>query len=94
MNELHKYDTIPGTLHRPRPHHGYGVLAEFKNFDGEIFPDDYSVIRKDRTSGTGGGGVFITHCKDLILTHRPDLYSSCEAVWAQLQIKGAKSVFV
>ena len=62
--------------------------------DGEIFPDNYSVIRKDRTSSTEGGGVFIAHRKDLILTHRPDLDTSCEAVWAQLQIKGAKSVFV
>ena len=62
--------------------------------DGEIFQDDYSVIRKDRTSGKGGGGVFIAHRKDLIHTHRSDLDTSCEAVWAQLKIQEAKSVFV
>ena len=63
--------------------------------DGEIFPENYSVIRKDRTTGkTGGGGVFIAYRNDIILTHRADLDADCELLWAQLQIKDAKSVFL
>ena len=64
--------------------------------DGEIFPENYSVIREDRTSGkTGGGGVFVSYRSDLILyTHRADLDADYELPWAQLQIEGAKSVFL
>ena len=62
-------------------------------FNGEVFPDNYEVIRKDRTT-TRGGGVFILYRNDLILTHRPDFDTDCEVLWAQLQMKGSKSLFV
>ena len=62
--------------------------------DGEIFPDSYNVIRKDREGGKGGGGVFILYRNDIVMTHRPDLDTNCELVLAQLQVKGAKSIFI
>ena len=61
--------------------------------DGEVVPENYSLIRKDRSSGKGGG-VFIAYRNDIILTHRPDLSTDCELVWAQVQVKGAKSVLI
>ena len=38
--------------------------------------------------------MIIASRSDLILTHRPDFDAECEVVWAQLQIQGAKSVFI
>ena len=56
--------------------------------DKEIFPDNYTVIGKDRKDTYGG--VLIALKNDLIGAHRPDLDSNCEAVWAQVQL-GATS---
>ena len=69
-----------------------GVLIQSSS--GEIFPGNFSVIRKDRADGRASGGVFIGFKNDLVLTHRPDLDAECEVVWAQLQIQGAKSIFI
>ena len=46
--------------------------------DKEIFPDNYTVIRKDHEDSYGG--VLIALKNDLIGAHRPDvLDSNCEA---------------
>ena len=62
--------------------------------DSEVFPGNFNVIRKDRPDGRASGGVFIASRNDLILTHRPDFDADCEVVWAQLQTRGAKPVFI
>ncbi|KAJ8026320.1 RNA-directed DNA polymerase from mobile element jockey [Holothuria leucospilota] len=62
--------------------------------NGEIFPDNYEVIRKDRITNTTGGGVFIAYKNTLVLTHRPDFDSDCEVLWAQLQMKSSRSLFI
>ena len=51
----------------------------------EIFPPDYTVIRKDRNSH--GGGVLIAHKSDLNMVHRTDLDTDCEIIWAELITK-------
>ena len=49
---------------------------------GEIFPTDFSVIRKDRTSG--GGGVFLAFTKNLKFTEQPNLSQNAEMIWAEI----------
>ena len=56
--------------------------------NSEIFPDNFTVVRKDRMDSNGG--VFIAAKNDLICTHRPDLDSNCEVTWVQIQLAGSK----
>ena len=60
----------------------------------EIFPQSYSVIRKDRDNGRSKGGVCIAIRDDLIITDRSDLNSDCEAVWVTLKVKGVKDLTI
>ena len=61
----------------------------------ELFPEGYSVLRRDRTFGRASrGGVLIGFKDDLIVTPRPDLETDCEITWATVQIQGSKQIFV
>ena len=65
--------------------------------NSEILPPNYTVIRKDRKDAFGAdgyGGVFIALKNDLIATHRVDLDTDAEVVWAQIEIAGNKPVLV
>lgn len=57
----------------------------------EIFPDDYTVFRKDRVDGQNAGGVFQAVKGDIIATHRVDLDTDCEIIWSQCQTVGRRS---
>ena len=48
----------------------------------EIFPAGFTVIRKERVGG-GGGGVFILFKKDLPLLDELFLLSEAEIIWAK-----------
>ena len=85
--DTHKPDTLIGTE---------SWLSEGVS-NSEIFPPDYSIIRKDRPPGrkdTSHGGVFIAMKCDLIASHRVDLDEECEIIWAQLELVGSKSILV
>ena len=58
----------------------------------EIFPIEFTVIRKDRVSG--GGRVFIAFKKDLPLLEEPMLLSEAEMIWAKLHQTKGKSVYI
>ena len=65
--------------------------------NSEIFPADYTVVRKDRPAdkhGKGYGGIFVAMKNDPVATHRSDLDEECEILWLQLEIAGSKSVLV
>jgi len=60
----------------------------------EIFNDDsYMVVRDDRTSGKGGG-VLLAISKRITCEEQPDLKTDCNIVWAKLNVKGTKSIYV
>ncbi|CAB4045321.1 RNA-directed DNA polymerase from mobile element jockey-like, partial [Paramuricea clavata] len=56
----------------------------------EIFPDNYNIFRKDRTTDRHGG-VFQAVKKDILVTDRSEFDTDCEIVWTQCQIKSRKS---
>ena len=58
----------------------------------EIFPNDFSVIRKDRTSG--GGGVFLAFTKNLKFTEQPNLSQNAKMIWAEIYPVSNESCFV
>ena len=60
----------------------------------ELFPSNYSVIRKDRHFDNSKGGVLIAMRDDLIGTHRTDLDTKCETVWVTIKIQGSKDVTI
>ena len=65
--------------------------------NSEIFPSNYSVIRKDRPlnhQGQRHGGVFICARNDIIMSHRADLDSECKVIWAQLELVGSKRILL
>ena len=51
----------------------------------EVFPTGFTVIRKERVGG-GGGGVFILFIQDLPLLEEPFLLSEVEIIWAKLHL--------
>jgi hypothetical protein len=59
----------------------------------ELFPPDFSIIRKDRDFATKGG-VLIAIRNNLIATHRTDLDSNCEIVWVTIELQGAKKITI
>ena len=57
-----------------------------------IFPQNYTIYRKDRDSN--GGGVFLAVKDTLICADIPDLNSNCEVVWASLQFSNSKPLYI
>ncbi|XP_072022797.1 uncharacterized protein [Amphiura filiformis] len=60
--------------------------------DGEIFPAEYNVSRKDRD--IHGGGVFVAVSNRLISTTEYSLNSKCEVMWCKICIAGNKPLYV
>ncbi len=60
----------------------------------ELFPSNFSVIRKDRDTGHSKGGVLIACRNDLIATSRVDFDAQCEVVWTTVKIKGSKDLTI
>lgn len=57
-----------------------------------IFPEDYNVIRKDRTQS--GGGVFIAIKESLISVDKPEFDVPCEIIWSCLEFAKAGKVYI
>ena len=62
--------------------------------DNEIFPQGYTIYRRDRETGQRGGGVFIAINNDLISTRFQHAETKCEIVWARVEISSYKSLFI
>ena len=60
--------------------------------DSEICPPGYTMFRKDRDNGTGGG-VFILISSELVATD-PGFSVPKEMVWAQIQVSGSKTISI
>ena len=58
----------------------------------EVFPDNFTVYRKDRTAG--GGGVFIATRDSLITSSEPSLDGDCEIVGANIEFANSRPLFV
>ena len=59
----------------------------------EIFPEGYTVFRRDRTTGDRGGILFA--CKNnIIVTERKEFSSEAEMLWHQIQLKGQNSILL
>ena len=60
--------------------------------NSEVFPENYQVFRNDRDSK--GGGVFLGIHTDITAIEQPDFVSDCENVWAKLNLKSNKDLYV
>ena len=60
--------------------------------NSELFPEDYTVIRKDRNDKHGG--VLLALKNDVVCAHLTDLDANCEMVWAQVQLVGSKALYI
>ena len=57
-----------------------------------VFPDNYTVYRKDRSRL--GGGVFILVRNNLISTEETKLNAECETIWARVKLENSKDLQV
>ena len=60
--------------------------------NGEVFPQNYCVLRKDRQKG--GGGVFLAIRDTFLFSERKDLNSDCETIFAEIQLQNNQSITV
>ena len=62
--------------------------------DSEVCPPGYTMFRKDRANGTGGG-VFILISSELVSTDPGfSVPKEVEMVWAQIQVSGSKTISI
>ena len=61
--------------------------------DRENFPDNYTVYRKDRKTGRGGG-VFIAVRDDFVSAHVADFDTNCKIIWVKLDTSSCKNVYL
>ena len=62
--------------------------------NGEIFPNTYQIFRKDRSNNTSRGGVFVAVKNSLVATEKTDHAMNSELAWINIQIKGAKPLYI
>ena len=58
----------------------------------EVFPDNFDIIRKDRS--IGGGGVFLVVSNKLSMCEEPLLDADAELVWARLQFSRGPELYL
>ena len=62
--------------------------------NGEVFPCDYEIFRKERISDNPGGGIFIPIHNTILATHQPKLDSNSEAIWVKLEFVKQKPLYL
>lgn len=62
--------------------------------NNEIFPPNFTAVRKDRNTNTGHGGVLVATRNDIISVHQTELDTECEIVWVELQLMGCKKLVI
>ena len=68
---------MEGLVHEHSPNVTVGCEShlDFTYTSSEVFPPGYTVIRRDRSLGVGGGGVFLCFCEALPVVEQPLLSS-------------------
>ena len=90
--EYIKPDIICGTeswLRGKKPGKPYSKSA-IQN--SEIFPDNYTVFRNDRSSR--GGGVFVAVQSNITAVECVDFVTDCEIDFAKVTLKGKKELYI
>ena len=66
------------------------------HLDSEIFPRSlgYTSFRRDRASGTKGGGVFILVKDTLVASRQKTLETDCEVIWVKIEAAQSKPVYL
>ena len=72
---------------------GNETWLDSSKHSSEFFPPDYVVYRKDRVTDNHGG-VLIAITTKLISSEATELQTDCEAIWAQIQLANAKSIYI
>ena len=69
------------------------LSSDIKN--SEIFPDEYNVIRRDRSTGhkKGGGGIFLLVKNEYTCTEI-ETETTCELLFAKLELLNSQSVTI
>jgi len=95
-------------VERTKPH---VILGTESWLDGsilssEVFPDDYTIFRKDRDqvcnrsvfgpmkNNETHGGVFVAISSEIVCSEVPEMDSDSELIWAKIQITGSKDMFI
>ena len=94
MRSLEKRSQFESMLdqHKPSIILGQECKLNTEFASSEIFPSDYTVLRKDRSEG--GGGVFILVRKYIVCSEETlsDFKTNCEIIWTQIKITGSKTL--
>ena len=59
----------------------------------EVFPPDFTVYRRDREIGRGGG-VFVAVRADVVSLREKDIETECEILWIKLNIASNKNLYI
>ena len=94
VNKKHEFQNMIQT-HNPDIVTATESWLKKEHFTSEIFPSTlgYSVFRRDRPIGKGGG-VFIMVKNNLLPSEQPKLNTDCEIIWIKLEIKGTKPLYI
>ena len=61
----------------------------------EVFPSNFKAYRRDRNTGTQGGGVFLLVSEQYQSNEPEELKAeNCEVVWSKIKIKGVQDLYV
>ena len=63
------------------------------DLNSQIFPTQYTIERRDRTTSPHGG-VFIAVKSCLAVEREYELETNCEIIWCKIQVKGSKVLHV
>jgi len=102
-----KQSLFASMIESTKPHIIHGTESWLKEdiTSSEVFPSNYTIIRKDRDKivnkevfgpmrdSSSHGGVFIAVSNDLVCSEAPELDVDAEIVWATITMHGGKKVY-
>ena len=63
-------------------------------YSSEFLPSTYQIFRRDRSTDTTGGGVFLAIKYSLIAQEEPNIQTDCESIWASMHVKGKPAIYI